>query len=177
MNKNLRKIIRETYRECLPEIEKNYPNFDPYIFDWTSVFTPIENNVWADIRYLGCPIKCPQFPVSGYFIDFADPVRKIGIEVDGKEWHSSQEQIEKDQKREAILKKFGWTIYRIEGAKTYYNQRMVEQKRRAEDDYFNELEDEEENKIIPKSESESEEIIRKIMQLEYPSQFVCQDEQ
>jgi len=38
--------------------------------------SPIEFNVWSDIRSNGLMFY-PQFPVLNYFIDFADPIRKI----------------------------------------------------------------------------------------------------
>jgi very-short-patch-repair endonuclease len=109
-------IIKEIYKTRISYIMKNYPRYDPYvlmpIFDW---FTPIEQNVWQDIRVIGLPFV-PQFPVSGYFIDFADPVKKIGIEVDGKEWHMDKG---KDEIRQGRLERLGWVIRRIEGRQTY----------------------------------------------------------
>ncbi len=101
-------------------MRKNYSrwreNTCPYrYFDWSNIFTPIEDNVWADIRYLGLKFY-PQFPVGRFFIDFADPVNKIGIEVDGVAWHLDKE---KDERRTAILNKFGWRIIRIKGRDTY----------------------------------------------------------
>lgn len=72
--------------------------------------TPIEQNLWSDIRYLGLPFL-PQFPSGGYFIDFADPEKMIAIEVDGKDFHSP----EKDRTRQERLEAIGWTFYRIPG--------------------------------------------------------------
>lgn len=104
-----REKIREAYKKWKPRT-------CPYsYFGWIHIFTPIENNVWADIRYLGLPMY-PQFPVSKYFVDFADPVRKIAVEVDGAQWHIDKQ---KDKKREADLRKEGWVVYRIPGNKTF----------------------------------------------------------
>ena len=47
-----------------------------------------------------------------YFIDFADPVLKIGIECDGK-----QHDKEKDSIRDKNLIELGWKIFRIPGYK------------------------------------------------------------
>ncbi len=123
MEASLRKAIRAAYKEYLPIILKRYPNrIDPYIFDFDVPLTPIEQNVWTDIRYIGLPFFM-QVPVAGYFIDFADPVKKIGIEVDGKEWHMN---VKKDQERENELVALGWTIYRIPGRVTFKTQQDYE---------------------------------------------------
>ncbi len=109
-------LIKEMYRQTMPKLLADYPKLDPYFMDWSLVFTPIESNVWADIRAHGLPML-PQFPVDKYFIDFAYLVKKIGIEVDGKQWHQDGD---KDYKRQAELENVGWKIFRITGAATFY---------------------------------------------------------
>jgi very-short-patch-repair endonuclease len=42
----------------------------------------------------------PQFPVGPYFLDFADPVKKLGIEVDSRRYHEDRA---KDRLREQHL--------------------------------------------------------------------------
>ena len=111
----LREAIRSQYKLLMPFIEKYYPCYDPYIFDFDIPLTPIEENVWTDIRFTGLPIKCMQFPVKQYFIDFADPIKNIGIEVDGRRYHTDKD---KDRKRQEEIEAEGWTIYRIEGWQT-----------------------------------------------------------
>lgn len=115
MDANLRKRIREIYRDIMPVIMESKRQIDPYVFDFDMPMTPIEENVWHDIRVLGLPFYM-QFPVGPYFIDFADPIRKIGIEVDGKEWHLDKDA---DEKRENALNSMGWVIVRIPGYKTF----------------------------------------------------------
>jgi very-short-patch-repair endonuclease len=105
--------IREAYAYLLPlwmaEYEKTGDmRNDPYFIDWE--FSPIERNVWGDIRTLGLPFF-PQVPVLNYFIDFGCPFLKIGIECDGKAWHDS----ELDRARDMRLAAHGWMIFRIEG--------------------------------------------------------------
>lgn len=100
----------------MPLILKHYPRFDPYFMDWVNYMTVIEQNVWSDIRYLGLPFL-PQFPVKRYFLDFADPVKKIGIEADGKRWHEGREI--QDRERQEELEQDGWEIVRIQGWKTF----------------------------------------------------------
>ena len=45
---------------------------------------------------LGLPFY-PQYPIGKYFVDFADPVKKIVIECDGKKYHQDKE---KDKRRQ-----------------------------------------------------------------------------
>lgn len=83
----------------------------PYIVDWTAVFTPIEFDVWCDLRCAGVRMW-PQYPVGRYFVDFADPKLRIAIECDGKDWHDE----EADMSRDAELRALGWTVYRVPGS-------------------------------------------------------------
>jgi very-short-patch-repair endonuclease len=86
-------------------------------------FTPIESALWSDIRMEGA-IFYPQYPVFGYFVDFANPVAKVAIECDGKEFHQDKA---KDALRDANLAKNGWKVYRFTGSecmkdcREYYN--------------------------------------------------------
>lgn len=107
--------IRRLYKQFLPMLERDYPRMDVYICDWVAMMTPIEENVWSDIRVLGLPFL-PQFPVAGYFIDFADPIKKIGIEVDG---HTMGRDYARDSKRQEALERLGWKIIRIPGRFTF----------------------------------------------------------
>lgn len=105
--------IRKAYAELLPEWMAEYEadgdmRQDPYFMDWD--FSPIERHVWSDIRSLGLPFF-PQVPVLNYFLDFACPMLKIGIECDGKAWHNH----DMDKARDARLAAEGWMIFRIEG--------------------------------------------------------------
>lgn len=117
MNYETRLRIKEMYELFMPDIERYYPRCCPYFDDWTSWMnlTRIEENIWHDIRVLGLPFF-PQFPVGRYFIDFADPIKKIGIEVDGK-YHEKQKN--KDEERQKEIENLGWKIIRIDGWKTY----------------------------------------------------------
>jgi hypothetical protein len=87
---------------------------DPYLWDMGQhmiFMTPIEENFWADCREADL-ILYPQFPAKGYFIDFANPVAKVGIECDGKAFHTD---VVRDMARQKALESIGWTIYRISG--------------------------------------------------------------
>lgn len=77
--------------------------------DWFSKFSPIEDKAWDCIRYVGAPLY-PQYPVGRFFIDFADPIRRIGIEIDGLAYHKDRK---KDRVRQIEIEGHGWTIYRF----------------------------------------------------------------
>ncbi|WP_136420309.1 DUF559 domain-containing protein [Herbaspirillum sp. ST 5-3] len=105
--------IRNEYARIMPAWMDQYEKTgdmrqDPYFMDWD--FSPIERQVWGDIRSLGLPFY-PQIPVLNYFLDFGCPFLKIGIECDGKAWHDH----ELDKARDARIAKQGWMIFRIEG--------------------------------------------------------------
>lgn len=101
--------IRKIYRIAYPNILAG--KYDAYLADWTRIFTPIENDAWCSIREHGLPFY-PQYPALNYFLDFADPIKKIALECDGAQWHDA----EKDAVRDAALRVAGWTIYRITGS-------------------------------------------------------------
>jgi len=108
-------IIKKYYKYIEADILKarsNGNSYCPYGLDFFRFATPIETELWHYIRCHGLPFL-PEYPVLNYFIDFADPYLKIGIEADGKQWHDK----EKDSMRDNELKKIGWKIYRIEGSK------------------------------------------------------------
>lgn len=78
--------------------------------DWVKIFTPIEAAVWADIRSSGLPLW-PQLPVGRFFVDFGNPVAKIALECDGKQWHDPA----KDAMRDKELRGMGWIVFRSPG--------------------------------------------------------------
>lgn len=109
------KEIRAYYKRVLPEALFEYRHsgidtLDPYGLDFMKWETPIEDYTWQAIRRYGVPMY-PQMPALNYFLDFANPYKKIVIECDGKQWHDE----EKDAIRDAKLIADGWTIYRIPG--------------------------------------------------------------
>jgi hypothetical protein len=106
--------LREFYANANFEIMGARPGewgIDPYEVDWLSVFTSIEYALWQDIRQ-ECLVMYPQYPVAGFFIDFANPLAKVAIECDGAAYHLDKA---KDEARDAKLKSLGWTVYRITG--------------------------------------------------------------
>ena len=115
------RFIKHAYDENMDWLLECYPGMDPYIIDWNKVFSPIELPVWDYIRMMGLPYL-PQFPVGNRFLDFADPIRKIDIECDGKQWHDE----ESDKKRDAELEAQGWKIYRLSGEMIFLDSKNEE---------------------------------------------------
>lgn len=114
------RAIRRIHR--LNEDAVDEHEYDPYIVDWTRIFTPIETDAWHSIRTLGLEMF-PQYPVAKYFVDFGDPWLRIAIECDGKGWHDAQ----KDARRDAELNELEWQVLRLPGDRLW----LPENSRRA----------------------------------------------
>jgi very-short-patch-repair endonuclease len=85
---------------------------DPYeLGEWLQIFTPIEFSLWQDIRGYGLDLW-PQLPVGRFFVDFGNPVARVAIECDGKQWHRDKA---KDAARDQELEEMGWRVIRIPG--------------------------------------------------------------
>lgn len=108
--------IRAHYAALTPRILNEASNewaIDAYAWDNGMIsMTPIEYWLWGDIREAGL-VMYPQYPVSGVFVDFANPRAKVAIECDGREFHKDKA---KDQRRDEGLQALGWTVYRITGS-------------------------------------------------------------
>lgn len=109
------KETKELYEMLLPEWNMEYQATGnmhqyPYIRDWIVEFTPIETSVWTDIRSTYIPFY-PQVPACGFFLDFANPFKKIAIECDGKQYHDK----DRDAIRDKKLAEDGWIVFRIPG--------------------------------------------------------------
>jgi very-short-patch-repair endonuclease len=107
------RIIREYYRIRGPEILES-DHFNPYELGLERFLTPIEVQLWQDIRMIGLPLLM-QYPVGRRFVDFGDPRRQIAIEADGAAYHNP----EKDAKKDAELRAAGWTVFRCSGRNTF----------------------------------------------------------
>jgi hypothetical protein len=87
-------ILREAYALMLPVILKQ--RVSPYFLDWAYNRTPIEDLAWTDIRTIGLPLY-PQVPALHYFLDFADPVKKLAVELDGAAFHEHSRDMARDK--------------------------------------------------------------------------------
>lgn len=54
-----------------------------------------------------------EYQVDYYFLDIAWKKIKFCVELDGKEFHSKLEDVERDNKKNKYLKDQGWEVYRI----------------------------------------------------------------
>jgi very-short-patch-repair endonuclease len=107
------RILRNYYLQNEHLIFKNSGKyFASYPVNWADLFTPIEMLAWSAIRGKGKIILYPQYPVLHYFVDFGNPVKRIALELDGKQFHNT----DKDRKRDNELRAHGWTVYRITGS-------------------------------------------------------------
>lgn len=109
----LRKI-RRAYTQFQLRVDAglgSWMNEEAYtIADWASLFTPIEQAAWHDIRGAGLPMW-PQLPVSRFYVDFGNPIVKVALECDGKKFHDPAI----DAVRDKVLGAMGWTVYRAPG--------------------------------------------------------------
>jgi len=104
--------IKRAYATVLPEWIKDYQTtgnmrHDPYVIDWR-FNSPIQRILWGDIRAIGLPFY-PTVPARGYFIEFANPFLKIGIESNGRAWFNDK----KARIRNKCLAADGWMIFRL----------------------------------------------------------------
>lgn len=67
----------------------------------------------------------PQIPVGIYRLDFAltdieaAPILKVAIEIDGHEYHKSQEQREHDSAKDRYLMRNRWQVVRFTGSQVF----------------------------------------------------------
>lgn len=110
------RALRELYAYKDQAIRDAWPHMvNPYPVDWK--FTPIEYSAWQTIRILGLPFY-PQYPIGRYFVDFADPVMRLALECDGKDWHDPV----KDARRDAAISALGWRVKRFTGRQCYWSE-------------------------------------------------------
>lgn len=108
------RVLRH-YRELEEEFigkKANVWAFDVYAWHDVVQMSPIEDALWFDIRAEGA-VLYPQYPVAGYFVDFGNPIAKVAIECDGKEFHKD---LKRDEQRQRRIEAAGWTVYRLSGS-------------------------------------------------------------
>lgn len=95
--------------------------------------SPFEESVADWLRSKGWDVVT-QVGTLGYRIDMAvrhpnHPGRfLLGVECDGRQYHSSQTARDRDRLRQEVLEGLGWTLHRIWGP-SWYRQRRHEQER------------------------------------------------
>jgi very-short-patch-repair endonuclease len=80
--------------------------------------SPIEGIFWQEAEWR-VPSLVAQYFIEPYTVDFAVPDKKLAIEIDGKDFHSSPKAVEKDKKKDAYLSGLGWRVLRFTGSEVY----------------------------------------------------------
>lgn len=113
MKEQFEAIVR-LYEDLAVDIQRTAKNEwagDPYFWAGELRMTPIEENFWTHLREAG-GVMYPQYPVAGFFLDFANPKAMVAVECDGAAFHKDKA---KDAARDAKLQALGWTVYRLTG--------------------------------------------------------------
>lgn len=66
-----------------------------------------------------------QYEVGRYRADIAFPEKKLIVECDGKDWHSSDEQIARDRTRDTWLNEQGWIVKRFSGRSIFEKPKEI----------------------------------------------------
>ena len=119
------KVDRDTLCQwVIPEPESDQTSVDAWFSqerDYLSLLeSPVEIDFWTAASSLIDDLE-PQVEVGYYRVDFAVVSKKIAIEIDGYEYHSSKEQLTADAARERHLQKMGWRVIRFTGSEVYRN--------------------------------------------------------
>jgi very-short-patch-repair endonuclease len=81
------------------------------------VTSPLERRVAEVLRGPGLPPFRREFPVyvegGVYYLDFAWPLFRVGVEADGRRWHSDAGSFERDRSRHNALTAAGWKVLRV----------------------------------------------------------------
>lgn len=104
-----RKQIAESIKKLQKENPKIHPN---YILAQKGHVTQIERLVKDELNRRNLTFKI-QYHLLSYWIDFAFPEIKLAVECDGKRWHSTKENIIKDNKRDERIRNKGWIVLRL----------------------------------------------------------------
>lgn len=128
-------IIRLAYNFHMPRILESARTgkiINPYIVSWQ--FTDLQDCVWSEVRGIGLPFY-PLFPIQQFYADFADPARKIVLDIEGIAMPYPAE-LERVKKREQAFLADGWEIHTISSSTV---RRLLHDV--FDEDYANEIEE------------------------------------
>lgn len=74
--------------------------------------SPMERELYKELRDFGI-IPVMQYKIGNYFLDFAIPDIRIGIEYDGAQ-HMDEDAMGKDNSRTDVINGQGWNVYRVQ---------------------------------------------------------------
>ena len=80
--------------------------------------SPIELRFFAYAMHR-IPGLRPQVVVGPYRVDLAIPEKRVAIELDGHQFHSTPQQRTRDAKRERFLQREGWQVIRFTGTEIH----------------------------------------------------------
>ena len=60
-----------------------------------------------------------QYDIPPYRADFAIPALKAVVECDGREFHTGDDRVAYDKKRDEYMEKLGWKIFRFTGSEIH----------------------------------------------------------
>jgi very-short-patch-repair endonuclease len=95
--------------------------------------SPVERMFWdacqeirPDLAARGILVRQWRVRAEGrtFYLDFAVPSVRAGIEIDGHATHSSPAAIARDRQRQRILERAGWRIIRFGGSEVYHDARL-----------------------------------------------------
>lgn len=93
---------------------KPEPDTNPVVLQRYKCESPIERQLFDALTFHGYAVTT-QVSCGKYRIDIALVGPRIAIECDGKAFHSSPEQKAHDRRKNAYLRKNGWTVLRFSG--------------------------------------------------------------
>lgn len=97
--------------ECTIIFPDGAPRFD----------SPIEEQYWLAWKAHSSIRLIPQYEIGKYRVDFAHPLTKVAIELDGLIAHGTTEQIANDRRRQREIEALGWKVIRFGGKEIYHN--------------------------------------------------------
>lgn len=85
--------------------------------------SPIEESLLLALntKTLTAGSAMPQVEIGPYRIDIGFREVKLAVECDGREYHASPAQIQKDQRRDEYLQNLGWTVIRFTGFQIHHD--------------------------------------------------------
>jgi very-short-patch-repair endonuclease len=86
-------------------------------FDRVHAISPLERRLADVLRCTELPPFCREHPVyvdrGVYYLDFAWPHLRVGVEADSRRWHSDGRSFERDRERDNALTAAGWRMLRV----------------------------------------------------------------
>ncbi len=105
-----------TLKEYLIDLLQEHRGSSPQLY------SPIEQafwDAWLSITANRVYRLVPQYPIGKYRVDFADPIIKTAIELDGHATHSTPDAIAYDRKRQREIEAEGWHVVRFGGKEVF----------------------------------------------------------